>query len=104
MSHEIVVTKTLRWHLRTKGAKEGLSPEAIRTFLLLVLLAAIQPGAAAPRIGWWALISAQSSLDPPNRLSITPLHDGVHVVMSGETHLDFTGNWNGYESSGSGNL
>jgi hypothetical protein len=50
------------------------------------------------------LISAQSSLDPPNRLSITPLHDGAHVVMSGETHLDFTANWNGQESSAPGNL
>ena len=65
---------------------------SIRTLLLLGLLAAIQPGAADPRIGSWTLISAQSSLDPPNRLSITPLHDGVHVVMSGETHLDFTAN------------
>ena len=77
---------------------------SIRTLLLLVLLAAIQPGAADPRIGSWALISAQSSLDPPNRLSITPLHDGVHVVMSGETHLDFTANWNGQKSSTPGNL
>jgi hypothetical protein len=59
---------------------------------------------ADPRLGWWTLISAQSSLDPPNRLSITPLRDGVHVVMSGETHLDFTANWNGHESSAPGNL
>jgi hypothetical protein len=77
---------------------------SIRTLLLFVLLAAIQPGAADPRLGWWTLISAQSSLDPPNRLSITPLHDGVHVVMSGETHLDFTANWKGHESSAPGNL
>jgi len=59
---------------------------------------------ADPRLGSWTLISAQSSLDPPNRLSITPLHDGVQVVMSGETHLDFTANWNGHESSAPGNL
>jgi hypothetical protein len=72
--------------------------------LLLGLLAAIQPGVADPRIGSWTLISAQSSLDAPNRLSITPVHDGVHVVMSGETHFDFTGNWNGHESSAPGNL
>ena len=77
---------------------------SIRTLLLLVLLATVQPGGADPRIGLWTLISAQSSLDPPNRLSITPLHDGVHVVMSGETHLDFTANWNGHESSAPGNL
>src|SRR5580700_553735 len=77
---------------------------SIRTLLLLGLLAAIQPGVADPRLGWWTLISAQSNLDPPNRLSITPLHDGVHVVMSGETHLDFTANWNGHKSSAPGNL
>lgn len=64
----------------------------------------MQPEVADPRLGSWTLISAQSSLDPPNRLSLTPLHDGVHVVMSGETHLDFTANWNGHESSAPGNL
>jgi len=71
---------------------------------LLGLLAALQPGLADPRLGSWTLISAQSRLDPPNRLSITPVHDGMHVVMSGETHLDFTANWNGHESSAPGNL
>jgi hypothetical protein len=71
---------------------------------LLALLTGIQPGGADPRVGSWTLISAQSSLDPPNRLSITPLKDGAHVVMSGETHLDFTANWNGHESSAPGNL
>ena len=77
---------------------------SIRTLLLLGLLAAIQPGVADPRLGSWTLVSAQSNLDPPNRLSITPLHDGVHVVVSGETHLDFTANWNGHQSSAPGNL
>jgi hypothetical protein len=77
---------------------------SIRTFLLLGLLAAFQPGVSDPRLGSWTLISAQSSLDPPNRLSITRLHDGVHVVMSGESHLDFTANWNGHQSSAPGNL
>jgi hypothetical protein len=76
----------------------------IRTLLLLGLLAAIQPGVADPRLGSWTLISAKSSLDPPNRLSITPLHDGVHIVVSGETHLDFTANWNGHEAPAPGNL
>ncbi|WP_353062434.1 hypothetical protein RBB77_14145 [Tunturibacter psychrotolerans] len=71
---------------------------------MLALLVGIQPGGADPRVGSWTLISAQSSLDPPNRLSITPLKDGAHVVMSGETHLDFTANWNGHESSAPGNL
>ena len=50
------------------------------------------------------LISAQSSLDPPNRLTITPVHNGSHVVMSGETHLDFTANSNGHQSPAPGNL
>jgi hypothetical protein len=77
---------------------------SIRFLLLFGLLAALQPGVSDPRIGSWTLLSAQSSLDPPNRLSITPLHDGVHVVMSGETHLDFTANWNGHKSSAPGNL
>lgn len=77
---------------------------SIRFLLLLGLLTALQPGAPDPRIGSWTLLSAQSSLDPPNRLSITPLHDGVHVVMSGETHLDFTADWNGHKSSAPGNL
>jgi hypothetical protein len=68
---------------------------------LLALVAAIQVGAADlraqdPRIGSWTLISAQSALDPPNKLSVTSLHDQVHVVMSGETHLDFTAKPDGH--------
>jgi hypothetical protein len=77
---------------------------SIRTLLLFGLLAAFQPGATDPRIGVWTLASAQSSLDPPNRLSITSLRDGVHVVMSGETHFDFTANRNGHDSPAPGNL
>ena len=77
---------------------------SIRILVLLGLLAAMQPEVADPRVGSWKLVSAESSLDPPNRLSITPLHDEVHVVMSGETHLDFTANRNGHESSALGNL
>src|SRR5208282_6295205 len=77
---------------------------SIRTLLLLGLLAAIPPGVADPRLGSWTLVSAQSSLDPPNRLSITPLHGGVHVGMSGEKHFDFTANRNGHDSPAPGNL
>jgi hypothetical protein len=82
---------------------------SIRTLLLLGLLAAAQPGVTQsgvtdPRIGVWTLVSAQSSLDPPNRLSITHLHGGVHVVMAGETHFDFTANRNGHDSPAPGNL
>jgi hypothetical protein len=71
----------------------------MRKLALLALVAAIQLGAADPRIGSWTLISAQSSLDPPNKLSITPLKDGVHVVFSGETHVDFTAMWHGHDTS-----
>jgi len=70
---------------------------------LLGLIAAIQLSAADPRIGSWTLISAQSSLDPPNKLSIVSLHDGVHVVTSGDTHLDFTAKWDGHGASVQGN-
>jgi hypothetical protein len=66
---------------------------------LLGLFAALSLGAADPRIGSWTLISAQSALDPPNKLSITPLHDGVHVVTAGDTHVDFTAKWNGKDTS-----
>ena len=71
---------------------------------MLGLLAAIQPGAVDPRLGSWTLVAAQSSLNPANRLSITSLHDGTHVVMSGETHVDFTAKGNGQASSAPGNL
>lgn len=64
----------------------------------------MQPGTSDPRIGIWTLTSAQANLDPPNRLSITPAHDTVHVVMSGATHLDFTADRNGHKSPAPGNL
>jgi hypothetical protein len=70
---------------------------------LLGLFAAVQLGAADPRIGSWTLISAQSSLDPPTKLSITRLHDEVHVVISGNIHVDFTAKLNGHEASVPGN-
>jgi hypothetical protein len=70
---------------------------------MLGLVAAIQLGAADPRIGSWTLISAESALDPPNKISITSLHDGVHVVISGDTHVDFTAKWDGHETSVQGN-
>jgi hypothetical protein len=77
---------------------------SIRTLLLFGLLAAVQLGVPDPRLGVWTLTSAQSSLEPPNRLSITRLQDGVHVVMSGERHLDFTASRNGHDSPAPGNL
>jgi hypothetical protein len=69
----------------------------------LGLVSAIQLCAADPRIGSWTLISAQSALDPPNKLSVTSLQDGVHVVTSGDTHVDFTAKWNGHGAPVQGN-
>jgi hypothetical protein len=77
---------------------------SMRALLLIGLLATLQAGGADPRIGTWTLISAQSSLDPPNRLSVTSVQNALHVVMSGETHLDFTASQNGHASSAPGNL
>jgi len=71
--------------------------------VLFGLLAAVQLGAPDPRIGSWTLVSAQSSLDPANKLSITSKHDAVHVLLSGSNHLDFTAKLNGREASVLGN-
>jgi hypothetical protein len=70
---------------------------------LLALVTTLQLGAADPRIGSWTLISAQSSMDPANKLSVTRLHDAVHIVISGETHVDFTAKVDGHEASVPGN-
>ncbi|MGA8104241.1 MAG: hypothetical protein WB869_18920 [Candidatus Acidiferrales bacterium] len=70
---------------------------------LLGLFAAIQLGAADPRIGSWMLISTQSTVDPPNKLFITSLHGAAHVVISGDTHVDFTAKLDGQEASVQGN-
>jgi len=75
----------------------------MRKLAMLGLVAAIQLSAADPRIGTWTLISAESALDPPNKLSITSLHDQAHVVLSGDTHLDFTAKFDGHETSVQGN-
>lgn len=90
--------------IQTREALPVVEGGSIRTFLLLALLTAIHPGAADPRVGTWTLQSAQSSLDPPNRLSLTPLHGALHVVMSGENHIDFIANSNGQKSPAPGNL
>jgi len=69
----------------------------------LQIYAPTRAGAEDPRIGSWTLVSAQSALDPPNKLSITSGQNGVHVVMSGETRLDFTAKKDGHETSVAGN-
>jgi hypothetical protein len=85
------------------GKDTRFSGGPLHKLVLLGLFAALQLGAADPRIGFWTLISAQSSLDPPNRLSVTRLHDAVHVVISGDTHVDFTAKLDGREASVQGN-
>lgn len=65
--------------------------------------AATDPVVSDPRIGSWTLVSAQSTLDPPNKLSITSAHGAVHVVMTGEIHVDFTAKPNGHETAVPGN-
>jgi hypothetical protein len=98
----------------------GLGGE-IRTFVVLALLAIIRPAASTgifaapftsasvnseaidPRVGSWALISADSTLDPPNKLIITSVLNQVHVVMSGEIRLDFKAKSDGHDTAVSGN-
>jgi hypothetical protein len=75
----------------------------MKKLALLGLVAAISLCAADPRIGTWTLVSAQSALDPPNKLTIVSLRDGVHVTASGDTHLDFTAKWDGHDTSVQGN-
>lgn len=71
---------------------------------LLGLFAALQLGATDPRIGSWTIVSAQSSLDPPNKLSIIRLqHEEVHIVLSGNSHLDFTAKADGHDAAVPGN-
>lgn len=43
-------------------------------------------------------------MEPANRLSITPVQNGTHITMAGETQLDFTANPNGHQSPAPGNL
>ncbi len=75
----------------------------MRIAAVLALLAFLPPGNPDPRIGSWTLVSAQSALDPPDTLSITPVPKGVHLVMAGEVHLDFTAQSDGHGTAVSGN-
>lgn len=95
-----------------------MEEEAIFKLLSFTLVALVQPGFAAtgpaapgpvapgsvdPRIGSWVLVSAQSSLAPPNQLSVTDAHGTLHVVISGEKHLDFTARADGHDTAVQGN-
>ena len=80
----------------------------IHKFAFFTLIVALQLGAADlgaqdPRVGSWTLVSAQSALDPPNKLMVTSVHGAIHVVMSGEIHVDFTAKPNGHETAVPGN-
>lgn len=75
----------------------------MRIAAVLALFAFLPPGNPDPRIGSWTLVSAQSALDPPNTLSILPVPKGVHLLMSGEMHLDFTARTDGHGTAVSGN-
>ncbi len=76
---------------------------ALSTLFAVAVSGATNLRAQDPRAGSWTLVSAQSSLTPPNKLSITANHDQVHVVMAGETHVDFTANSGGHGTPVSGN-
>jgi len=59
-------------------------------------------------IGNWSLLSAQSSLEPANKLSVAPQpgsaqRGAIHVAISGETHLDFTAKPDGRDNAVQGN-
>src|ERR1700735_323028 len=54
--------------------------------------------AADPRIGAWKLVSADSALDPPGVLNITPQGKGVPAVIPGSTYLDFTAAYGGHDN------
>jgi len=91
-----------------KLAAIGGIGEPMHKILLVGLAAVLQLGAAAnlaaadptgPWTGSWTLISAQSVLDPPNKLSITSVNGAVHVAMSGETRFDFTAKPDGHETA-----
>ena len=69
----------------------------------ILALRAADPRATDPRIGAWTLISAQSAVDPPNKLSIKSLHDEVEVLMTGQTHIDIKAKKDGHETAVAGN-
>ncbi|SEG15797.1 hypothetical protein SAMN05421819_1995 [Bryocella elongata] len=82
-----------------------MNPNTTRTSILslaigafLGLLTASPAFAADPRIGAWTLVSADSTLTPPDKLTIVSTKEMVHVIMTGETHLDFTTQANGKQS------
>jgi len=76
---------------------------ALLGVILVFMVGALELRAADPRVGAWALVSAQSTMEPANKLSITSKLKLVHVVMSGETRLDFTAKADGKPMAVEGN-
>jgi hypothetical protein len=67
-------------------------------YVLMALFSATVVFAADPRTGSWTLTSAQSSLDPPDKLVIVSNAGTVHISMTGETRLDFTAKADGKQT------
>jgi hypothetical protein len=82
-----------------RAIEEVLIPSIAKLGLAVLgvvgMLATMSAAAADPRAGSWTLVSAQSSLDPADKLSIVSSKGMVHVVMTGEMHLDFTAHSDG---------
>ncbi len=70
----------------------------MRRLTWITLIAATRLFAADPRIGSWKLVSAQSVLDPPRKLVVTREGRGVHAVISGDIHMDFSATWDGHDN------
>jgi hypothetical protein len=89
------------WELRViqEASIPGIVKMRLAAIGVLLILATVNAAAADPRMGSWTLVSAQSSLDPPDKLSIVSSNGTVHVVMTGETHLDFTADSGGKKTS-----
>jgi hypothetical protein len=64
----------------------------------VAVLSVTSARAADPRLGAWTLVSAQSSLDPADKLSIVSANGTVHVLMTGETRLEFTAKSDGKQT------
>jgi hypothetical protein len=76
---------------------------SILNFALLALLTVFQTVGTDPRIGSWALVSAQCSLNPPDKLIVTDRNGEIHIAMFGETHLEFTAKPDGHDTAVPGN-
>ena len=98
------VRRTTLEYVRAGALGGSIRTSALLTLVFVILLGgAVTLAAQDPRVGSWVLISAESTLDPPNKLTVTSALNRVHIVMSGETHLDFTAKSDGHDTAVSGN-